>query len=235
MDEKVTIALISGGAALAGASITAMVAYLSAREKTQQLDHAYRRELSKEHLENARKHVDTIYIPLGKALSLFSDRFRSFQTQVNLDDTSDTANTIPSSEITNAIRDLQELLSALRARGAEVFMIPELDEELGGFASFLDKSLTAGTPTIKVVVSVDFSSLGFSTSLDKSVHVSSSKAAHLRGRFSIAGFPVGMTYNASEILAAPIISKEFVDNVSSTLPVLKTLIKVVTLGPESPR
>lgn len=235
MEEKVTIALISGGAALAGASITAVVAYLSAREKTKQLDRAYHRELSKEHLENARKHVDTIYIPLGKALSLFSDRFRSFQTQVNLDDTYDTANTTASSEIKNAIRDLQELLSALRARGAEVFMIPELDEELGGFASFLDKSLTAESPTVKVIVSVEFSSLGFSRSLDRSVHVSNPKAANLRGRLSIAGLPFGITYDASEILAAPIISKEFVDQVSSTLPVLKTLIKVVTLGPESPR
>ena len=224
MDDKITIALISGSAALLGAAISAFVAYFVAHEKTKQLEHTHIRELQREHLNNARQHLESIYIPLGKALTLLDDRFFTFQSLSNLDDEADQNNEFALEQFVKAVRDFQELIKALREQGAEVFMIPELDQTLGSFVSFLRESLGADSPVVKVVVSVKFNTLGLSTLTERSMQISGRHAGKIRARFSIYGFPVGITYAANEVLAAPLVSKEFVDQVSSTLPVLKTLI-----------
>ena len=225
MDDKIVVALISGGAAVAAAIVTGLVSRFSAREKSKQLEKQYVRELEANHLENARQHVEDLYIPVSKAISLFSDRFRRYQTE--LDSTSDLADPTQVAQLREAIEDLEEFLQAIRERGAEVFMIPELEELLFPFAVFLRESLDSGKSVVKAVVSVNVGLLGVSASAERAFEVSRS----LAGRVRVPGFGIGFSYEAEEVLAAPVTSTEFVNQVSETLPKLRAALKIVTLGP----
>ncbi|MEO0479359.1 MAG: hypothetical protein AAF196_07760 [Planctomycetota bacterium] len=229
MDEKTTVALISGGAAVAAAIVTGWVSKFSAREKTRQLERQHERDLHAKHLDNARRHLDDLYIPLGQAIAKFGDRFRKYQAEV--DTGAGTADENQLASLQRAISDFEELLAALRAQGADVFMIPELEELLYPFASFLRESLDATTTVVRAVVRVDFGMFGISQRMERSFEVSRSMAGTVKGHVRVPGVPFGFAYEAQDILAAPVSSKDFVDHVSKSLPKLRAAIKIVSLGP----
>ncbi|CAD5276005.1 hypothetical protein ALTERO38_51280 [Alteromonas sp. 38] len=229
MDDKIVIALISGGAALGAAIVTGLVAKASAKEKTKQIESQLSQQLQNSHFENARSHLDDLYIPIGKAIALFESKFRKFHTQIDI--TSNEHNQEQLENMVNAIADFEELLDTLRAQGAEVFMIPELEELVFAFASFLRESLNTSETIQKAIIKMDFGIFGFSTSSEHSFEVQGSTAAKFKGKIRLPGMPFGFALEADEILAAPIISQDFINHVSKTLPKIKASIKIVTLGP----
>lgn len=229
MDQPVLIALIGAVSAIGGALVAGIATWANGRLKLRELQVTYEQKLEDKYLENARQYINGVYVPLSLALSKLAQSHRLLRASLG---ESDQPVPVPEEEaFRSAIKEYLGTVESLRQRGADAFLTNRLDEELSIFYSFLEASLDATEPVVRMEYRFRIGVAG--------LEVEGSGSAPLRGKTrrlwssppqSLSLFGNYLTYSANELLAAPPISKEFSKRLAGNIPALKTLIKEVTLG-----
>jgi hypothetical protein len=125
-------------------------------------------------------------------------------------------------------------MTNLYSKGADAFLITELDEKLRLFNNFIKDSIDATELVRNVVLSYKLKIPGLT-----SLAAEKSQKIPLKGRaarvirstkISLGFLGSGITYRAEKVLAASLISREFEERMITDVTELKFLIKEVTLG-----
>jgi len=225
-DPKVITAITVAASGIVGAAIGAYSKAVSSKQKINELKENYNQKLQDTYLENARKYTESVYVPLSISLSNLGYMFQSFRAQTNDNDKTDAKDKFDS-----VISEFLATMTELSSRGANAFLTAELDEKLLAFCSFLSESKSVDFPAIKMIVgfSLPFLGSGYKDEVEK--RISGKYARRLwspKLSLSVGGF--GVSYEAKEILAAPLDSKDFEERFVRDYHLINVLIKEVTLG-----
>jgi len=227
-------ALIATGGVIFGAVATALASAYSAGQKVREIEVSYKLRLSEAYLSNARQYTNSVYVPLAIALSSLNDSYRRYRTSL------DERTRFVQPEDETAFREsclvyLYEL-SHLYARGADAFLTSSMEERLGAFNSFLETSLRTKNVINRIIIAYGFTNPFFnlprlSTTYQFEAQARSAKML----RVIDAGLQVsnGVIGYRREVLGAPVNSIEFEQRIAGEMPILKYLIKEVTLGSQS--
>ena len=233
-DNPIHTTLIATAGVALGAVATALASAYSAGQKVREIEVSYKLKLSEAYLSNARQYTGSVYMPIAIALSSLNDSYRRFRSSL------DEGTRLVQPDIVNAFRAschayLSEL-SHLYTRGADAFLTTSMEERLGSFNSFLETSLRTKNVISKIIIAYDFTNPFFnlprlSTTYQFEAQARSAKML----RIIDAGLQVsnGVTGYRREVLGAPVNSIEFEQRIAGEMPILKYLIKEVTLGSQS--
>lgn len=227
-------ALIATGGVIFGAVATALASAYSAGQKVREIEVSYKLRLSEAYLSNARQYTNSVYVPLAIALSSLNDSYRRYRTSL------DERTRFVQPEDENAFREsclvyLYEL-SHLYARGADAFLTSSMEERLGAFNSFLETSLRTKNVINRIIIAYDFTNPVFSLPRLSTTYQFEAQARSAKMlRIIDAGLQVsnGVIGYRREVLGAPVNSIEFEQRIAGEMPILKYLIKEVTLGSQS--
>ena len=150
MDDKLITALTAAGGAVGGAILAALANIYAAQKKLKELELAYRQKQHDTYLENARKVSSQVYIPLVIALSTLQNGYENFRTSIDFATATSPQDT--RDDFVNIVRDYLGVVDNLMARGADAYLILELDERLQNFNQFLKHSLNSSKVQIKVIL-----------------------------------------------------------------------------------
>jgi hypothetical protein len=229
LDPDVLKGIIAAVAAVLGAIVAGVYSQHNARVKLKELQITYEQRLQESYLANARQYTTSLYVPLALALARLSSSFEEFNRQVNA--VTGSVDREHEERFRGAILLFYETFNSLTERGADAFLTTELEEGLRSFTSFLRASATAAEPVIKAVYKYRLSIAQFGISGQKALEWRGRAASRWRSNpINVDFLGSGFTYQANEVLAAPLNSPDFAQRFSIDVPTLKRLIKEVTLG-----
>lgn len=226
IDSKIIVGVIAALSAIGGATITGFFKTLSSRQKILEVKEAYRQRLQDNYLENAREYTESVYVPISILLSRLTYGFREFRAEKGSDREQEAL-----AGFITLIDQVSHGVSELMDRGAGAFLTAELDERLQSFCSFLQESRDATAPTLRMIIGFSLPFFGGAYRDEAEKRMTGWFARSLwspRLSFSLGG--LGLSYEASEILAAPPISKDFEERFVRDSHIINVLIKEVTLG-----
>lgn len=224
-DTKIITASIAGVAGILGAVIGGFFKTLSSKQKILELNQNYNQKLQDNYLEKAREYTESVYAPLSIALAKLSYGFRKYQFNIERNDENELL-----LQLTVVIEEFNSIVMELMSKGAGAFLTTELDERLQSFGAFLDASKNAEYATLKMI-------LGFALPFFGSGY--QEMESRISGRFtrilwiprlSVSLGSIGVSYEAREILAAPLSSRDFEERFVRDTHIINVLIKEVTLG-----
>ncbi len=234
-----TASIGAGGLLLGVLATVAGNAYV-ARTKIREAEILYRQKLSDAYLATARSYTQEIYLPLTIALSRLADRYLEFRDAADLSTT--TAPASSQQAFNDAIATFARTIAELAARGADAFLTTELETRLREFTHYLTACIDADTETRKLIVRM----LGGFWSRQSGGPLFQAQTTHsfwprlvepasiIMGALPIA-FGVQFRFKADvEIVSAPIASQAFAERFDRDLLLLKSAIKLVTLGTKDP-
>lgn len=224
-DTKIITASIAGVAGILGAVIGGFFKTLSSKQKILELNQNYNQKLQDNYLEKAREYTESVYAPLSIALAKLSYGFRKYQINIERNDENELL-----LQLAVVIEEFNSIVMELMSKGAGAFLTTELDERLQSFGAFLDASKNAEYVTLKMI-------LGFALPFFGSGY--QEMESRISGRFtrilwiprlSVSLGSLGVSYEAREILAAPLSSRDFEERFVRDTHIINVLIKEVTLG-----
>jgi hypothetical protein len=228
-DDYWTKVLVSVIAACLGAIVVGVVNAYASRQKIKEVELQYKFKLRDGYLENARKLTEQVYIPINIALTDLYNSYEKFIVSANTDD--DTIEKTYREDCGKYLKAIDDLFR----RGADAYLTNSIDETLNGFTNFVRNSLEAKEVTKRQIFQPKISALGFyifdSPAIERD-YIIPAKASSWRTQTQSLSFGVGglhITYN-ERTLAAPIKSDEYQTRLRTEVPVIKSLIKEVTLG-----
>lgn len=236
INEKVITGLIAAVSAIVGAIVAAIAKGYASKQKIQELRLIYEQKLEEGYLINAREYTQAVYVPINVALTSLNFAFQNLLARKTEKGTlsEDAIN-----KFKNESTNFQGTIKNLSERGANAFLTTELDEKLQSFCSFLYSSPSASEPVIKVIFQYFLPFIGKSRYKGHVAREAKGKWAKFfksqKFSWEFSLFDVGFSYEAEEILAAPIGSKEFEFRFSKDFHILSSLIKEVTLGSRAKR
>jgi len=225
----ITIAIVAASGLAAGAIVTAIAAAYSARQKIKEVELTYQQRLRETYLTNARQYTNSLYVPLSIALGKLDDAHRLLQSGVEMSD-----EVTAQAAFRRACASFSELLGTMSDKGADAFLTTQLEDRLRSFSSFLTASSQAKEPLAKAVFEYRLPLLSlFGTMPYPSVSLPlRGKWARIYGAKTVNFTPFGhgLSFESTEVVAAPYLSKEFTHRFTIDISVLKYLVKEVTLG-----
>ena len=146
--NTVTTALVAAGGVVLGAVLALAGTVFTARSKLAELRLSHAQKLAGEHLQAARAHTKTVYIPLNASLTNLQNAFLVLRERSD--------GTDPEQDGLDSFRDASSQflddVKDITANGQDAFLTTDLDTRLGDFAAFLRASQTATDVSGKVVV-----------------------------------------------------------------------------------
>lgn len=227
--STVTTAVIAAGAAILAAVLTLLGTVVTARSKLAALELKYQQKRADAHLQSARGHIDTIYIPLSQAVSQLTDAFLVLRSQTGV------AGEVGSEDVAQPFREAcDRFLARVRetsSSGKEAFLTADLDAGLTDFAAFLGASRTASEVTGKAVFRA--SAWPVRGSLERTLSGPRYHAARIAASLSVFTIAIGTSVEVPEVVAAPFTSRAFEERFQRDTAAIRRSIRDVTLGPES--
>ena len=230
MNEAVVKALIAAGSAILGAIVAAAAKGYAAKQKLQEIKLSYEQRLHEGYLEKAREYTQGVYVPLSIALTQLNFDFQILLSQKTKN------GSIPSNSLQNfqkSSNQFQETIKDLAERGANAFLTTELDEKLQSFCSFLNSSSSTTESVVQQKFEFILPFIGSSYHSEISRELKGKWARLLRSKkvsYSLNLIDIGFSYEAEEILAAPLGTGDFEMRFTRDVRLLNILIKEVTLG-----
>ncbi|AGI67498.1 hypothetical protein OAN307_c18420 [Octadecabacter antarcticus 307] len=226
IDPTVLVALVGVLSIVVSAGIGAFVSRWHTQSKFQDELHKLRlerrNEQSDSYLENARKQIGTVYVPLSAELAALKAVFQNYLYQDK------TAEMLTEFEV--QVEQFIARLQELELRGATAYVTTELEDVLIKFVVFLRASKSASETVVDVTY--DFSAevlgFGFSRAGSQKTKVSSATSKGFSASISAAG--ISADVRISDIISAPINSEDFQARFERDSHRLSLLIKEVTLG-----
>jgi hypothetical protein len=226
VSSGVQTALIAAAASVIAALLTAAAATSAARVRIREVLLTYDQKLHESYLTTARQYTNSVYVPLGIALSKLSASFVTYRDSLDPDDRRDEHSDARDAFIRSVEGFLRET-DRLTEQGADAFMTSALEERLVSFVGFLRKSLSAREVTRSVVYE---SRLAFGLKLASTALSVVSIVGPLAG---VAGLALSESRRMKRLREAPIWSPFFERHLIEELAALKALIKEVTLGTQA--
>jgi hypothetical protein len=257
-DENMIKILIGIGAAAIAAVLTALANGYAANRKIKEIELGYQHKLRDTYVENARKAAAEVYIPISIALTDFSSQYGAFRVSIDFD--AGTSDPVAHAKFKAKALSYLEFIDGLMMRGADAYLTTELDEDLQKFNAFIRQSADADHIITKQIIKASVSAFPLGTyqsdftrtstlpsTATQKTHSLTRSGGPLRsvlGRLfsgmrslenlgaknvslKVAGISVDL---ATEVLAAPLDSREFEARITSEIPEIKYLIKEVILG-----
>lgn len=225
-DPTVLVALIGVLSVAVSAGIGAFVSRWHTASKFQDELHKLRLERLNEqrdsYLENARKQIGTVYVPLSAELAALKAVFQNYLYQGKTDE--------KLSELNIQVEKFVTKLQELELRGATAYVTTELEDVLIKFVVFLRASQIASETLVDITYDFSMKVLGFGLQRAGSqvARVSSATSKGFSASISAAG--IGADVRISDIISAPINSEDFQARFERDSHRLSLLIKEVTLG-----
>jgi hypothetical protein len=226
--------LIAAAASILVAGVTAAATTYGSRTRIREVLLTYHQKLHEEYLATARQYTESIYVPLGMALTNLSAAFRNFRD--SLDPKTRAATREARIAFVGAAEVFLGEIERLTQQGADAFMTSALEEQLISFVGFLRNSLSASQVKASIVTESRLAGLGISVG-GSSVRAVS--GAFAEGLLHAGGISIGIpgvakaSYRAEKLVEAPITSDSFERRMVEDLAALKALIKEVTLGTQT--
>jgi hypothetical protein len=230
-DDNWTRALVTIAAATLGAILASFVNAYASRQKIREIELQYQYKLRDGYLENARKLVGEVYIPINIALTYLFNSYERYAANTDQNLSSDASHNEFKAAAIKYIETIDELLR----RGADAYLIGTIDEQLNSFTNFIRNSVQSNSISKKIVLQahvpliIPFTKNAITTNFEREVD----DKTYL-GRTKIPSISLsfgGISFSYSEkILAAPFQSIEFQARIRSEVPQIKFQIKEVTLG-----
>jgi hypothetical protein len=175
---------------------------------------------------------------LNIALTELSEAYQTLRLDIDFDKKVAPQDAL--AQFTTACDSYLVYTTELFKKGADTFLIPSLDEGLRSLNVFLKRSLSAKSTIVKVVLEYHFAIpglFGMATEgrMSKEMPASGEAVRSItdlgRSEVSMSLWQFGrVAVRYSEILAAPIATREFEERIMNEVPALKTFIKQVALG-----
>ncbi len=226
LDPTILVALIGVLSVVISAGIGAIVSRWHTaskfREELEKLKLERANKQSDSYLENARKQIGTVYVPLSVQLAALKAAFQNYLYQGK----TEKGLAAFRARIDRFITELQ----ALELRGAAAYVTTDLEDSLIRFVAFLRASKTSTAPVVDVTYDFRLGAAGFGTRQSGSLRARSSAIARPGRAASISMAGIGMDVRVSDILQAPIGSEDFQARFERDAYRLSVLIREVTLG-----
>jgi len=229
MNITLYTAIVAALAAILASIVTAIANSYVSRQKIKELHFEYENKLRDSYLQNAREYTKNLYIPLSVSLSKLRFSYQLFRsyTETNKQSLLDSFN--------SEIDAFLFFISELSQKGANAFFTTDLDEALQDFCSFLMSSKLATETKYQLELRFSTSGLINQSLSTKSIVSGKLPSIFKNSKLGFDMFPFKVSYVLSEIVAAPIESKDFFDRFSKSIHLLNVLIKEVTLGAKARR
>jgi hypothetical protein len=223
--DTVATALIAAGAVVLGGALTTLGTLITARNKLAELQLVHRQQLADAHLQSARSHTETIYIPLNAALSELADAFLVLREQI-----SEQPNTTSSTAVDSFREAIHAFLLQVRditGGGKDAYLTADFDAGLREFTAFLRASLTATAVREKLVVEI---AGALAATVPLVVGPFTGSLMRSAVKLSAGAFGFGAVAERDEVLAAPLTDRRFEQRFQRDMAALKSSIRHVTLG-----
>jgi hypothetical protein len=211
-----------------------------------ELEVTHRQKLQDAHLQAARSHTNTIYIPLNAALSVLASAFLDLREQPRIQSAEQSRSSVarlsrwrrgrrPASNqvapealaaFDAAIVAFLESTQNIVGEGNDAFLTADLDARLRDFSAFLRASRTATASNDKAIVRTVV------PALESTLPLLGLPLPVLRlsAQLTAAAFGVGGVVVTDEVLAAPPSSRDFEARFQRDIAAMKNSIRDVTLG-----
>jgi hypothetical protein len=229
--DRFTAAITAAGAitaAIATSVGTWIVAERGAKKREQELEQrerelklTYEQKLQEGYLANARKHAESLYVPLNRSTYQLSRAYQSFRATTDLKTGKPPADQEQAFKVVFT-EFLEQYNKLLEREGA--YLTVELEQRLTSFTAFLETSLDAKNVVRRTVLSVSNSSFA----------ITGASGIALLAAAKVLNFtPVIPFYFPVEaeikIVAAPLTSRQFEERFAEDTARISSLIKEVTL------
>ncbi len=229
-----------------GGGFTFLGVWITARTEIRKLHLSFQKEKDISYIENARKKVDELYIPLYIKLTAIEDSYSQLRDFLAI--RGDNVGDIGEASILafkDAFNEYKKFFDALQSNGSTAFLIYDLEEKCRLLSNFIGSSLSESKVKTQHEVLVTIASLPsavrFEIPSSKSgryISVSEKiKNKMLKGNgdrsYSVSILPGWLRTSMQlkkEYLSAPIPSKEFEYQFSEYVFPIKAAIKEVALG-----
>lgn len=222
--SAVAVAVVAAIGAFGGAALTVIGSIYASRRKEAELRIEYAQRLQDRYLENARGHLEQVYLPLHAAVSSLVAGLR----QVRLDTDPQTGELHGSAKLAlrGACEAFLQKTSDLLDGAAGAFLTSELEDRLEDFRQFLFDSLDAVDEQRRVAVAVSFLGLSTATSF-----TTGRKSTWMRSNVALPGLlGLQVALREERVVSAPLGSPTFTERFAADTASLRALIKEVTLG-----
>ena len=220
LSTEVLVASVGTLSAFFGAVLTYLGVRNSNKVKLEELRLRHSLDMQVQHVELARSRVDEVHIPLAAALARLNLGIESAKSSPSTDNAGD----VPQEKIDTAkqtIRSFLDYADEFYEAGFDIYLLEPTSLSLARLVSFLRGSLIARKPEREVSVSMRMPFVGeFSINPKNSASQSFSFDTGFGGRVSY-----GLT-----TVAAPILSEEFSNEISTMIVEVKKTVRSVVLG-----
>ncbi len=245
MNVSITTALIGLGGVIFGAIAAFSASYFQSKSRLKELEIQYEHNLKNKYLENARNHINDLYIPLNITLS------KIYHSYIEFRDLSRIHNNEMVTTVEAAYENFKESFSRYEieinriwSEGLDSYFIFDLEEKISYFKNLISNSLNSTAVQAEKEILVTNFPIEFemNTPFIKAKFFSQTKKRSfdrmVHRKVSVRLAPLaffGLNYEiefAKKILSAPLSSKEFERQFIEYYTCIKSGIKTVTLGKE---
>ena len=240
MENEVLIALIGVLGVIFGALITAIIQYLSSKQKLKELEISYSQKTYERLIESARNHLDDLYLPLYKEISSLLYHYTKYRNISRIMEDSDQDG---QQEVREALEKFLESISqfdkmaeSIFKNGMTAYLIGAVEERLIDLRDLLEQSKEEPTGIIErrvtTTISASFLGIRASKSMTKTKKMPIIEFPRSLGEKTIeAGlFPATIkTTIQTKLLKAPLHSEVFEKQFMEYITEIKRDIREVTL------
>lgn len=239
MENDVLIALIGVIGVIFGALITAIIQYLSSKQKLKELEISYSQKTYDRLIESARNYLTDLYLPLNKEISSLLYHYTKYR---NIYRITEDSNPEGQQEVREALKKFLESISqfdesveGIFENGMTAYLIGAIEERLIDLRDLLGQSEKESTGIIErsvtTTVSTSVFGTGASTSMTKNKKIPIGRflgeMTEIGGGVNIPGV-IKATFK-TKLLKAPLNSEVFDKQFMEYIIEIKRDIREVTL------
>jgi uncharacterized protein YaaQ len=173
MENEVLIALIGVIGAIFGALITAILYYLSSKQKVKELEISYSQKTYEKLIEAARSHLEYLYLPLYKEISSLLYHYTKYRNICRIMEDSDQEGQQEVREaltkFSESISQFNKTVSYIFENGMTAYLIGAIEERLIDLRDLLEQSEKESTGIIERSVTTTVGISVFGTKVGKSM------------------------------------------------------------------
>jgi len=240
METGVLIALIGVVGVIFGALITAIVQYLSSKQKLEELQISYSQKIYKKSIESARNNLEDLYLPLYQEMSSLLYHYTKYRNACRI------AESLNKDRKEEVKEDLGEFINTIIEFGGEVedifesgltaYLIGTIEDRLIDLRDLLEQSMKEHAPIVEkgVTTTIRVSSFGMGTTQSMTINKIlplKNTPKFLDNNEMKIGFPGFITEIKLKIkiLSAPLNSEMFEKQFLEYITEIKRELREVTL------
>ena len=235
MENEIIIALIGLTGIIFGALITALVQYMSSKQKLRKLQISYSQKTYEKLIESARNHLDDLYLPLYKEISSLLYQYTQYRNIYRIAEASGHKSQEVEElleKLLDSIVQFDETVENIFKKGMTAYLVGSVEDRLIDLRDLLNQSRKEPFDVVQQDVTTSFSSNLVSTSHEKFAATQLTFKILSNLREILAPIPilyVPQIKIETKILKAPLYSDVFDKQFMDYIIEIKREIREVTL------